>query len=140
MRSDKEHYIQVTFSESELERALEAIKSERRQNAEREPPRPSALERVGDWLGVAAVLCVLGGWLPAITGDWLLLALAPVCFVASIMCSLFADERERLLEEGDLAKSDPDAGRPLRRLVEAERVVRLAQARAARRKRLDKEV
>ena len=65
----------------------------------------------------AALLCATGGWLPALHGDWHLLALAVVCYCGGVYAVLLDAAREA----DRLAAEHAGPRRPLRRIVEAER-------------------
>ena len=76
----------------------------------------SARSDTGDRLLGASLLCAAGGWLPALCGDWHLLALALVCFCGGVWAVLLREARE-----ADRFGGEEGPRRPLRRIVEAER-------------------
>ena len=76
----------------------------------------TAKSDMGDRLFGAAWLCALGGWLPAVTGDWRLLALAALCLSGSG----WAAWRDARRLDRELAAAEADR-RPLRGIAAAER-------------------
>ena len=80
---------------------------------------PTAIEKAradtGGRLFGSALLCALGGWLPALGGDWRLLALAALCACGGVWAVLrdAVRDADRTIGEGPR--------RPLRRIAEAER-------------------
>ena len=76
----------------------------------------------GERLFLAAWLFALAGWLPAIVGDWWLLAISGICFCASVWRALRSDIREQK-EWAAREAAATAAQRPLRHLAAAEREV-----------------
>ena len=91
-------------------------------------------EKHGERLFIAAWLCALGGWLPAISGyGWHLLVMSGVCFGASCWVMVRDEgrtERKRTEELSEKLAENEAARRPLSRIVAAEREV-LARRRTA---------
>ena len=84
---------------------------------------PTAIEKArsataGRLFG-AALLCALGGWLPALGGDWRLLALAAVCVCGGVWAVLRDAVRDAVRDADRTVGEGPR--RPLRRIAEAER-------------------